>query len=100
MKIIKSIDDKRLQSSFYEKLIDISTFLLKKKLFNFYTNIVSTIRLSNIPKRYFSITKRRNVTGFTDRREKVLLLHVNDFIRVEGLEYTCTSTSWESFYSL
>ena len=49
MKIIKSIDHKRLQSSFYEKLIifnDISTFLLKKKLFNFYTNIVGTIPLS------------------------------------------------------
>ena len=48
MKIIKSIDHKHLQSSFYEKLIyinDISTFLLKKKLFNFNTNIVGTIRL-------------------------------------------------------
>ena len=34
VKIIKSIDHKRLQSSFYEKLIilnEISTFLLKKK---------------------------------------------------------------------
>ena len=26
---------------------DISTFLIKKKLFNFYTNIVGTIRLSH-----------------------------------------------------
>ena len=53
MKIIKSIDDKRLQSSFYEnKFIfnDISTFLLKKKLFNFYTNIVGTIRLKETDK--------------------------------------------------
>ena len=47
MKIIKSIDDKRLQSSFYEKN-DISTFLLKKKLFNFYTNTVGTIRLKTV----------------------------------------------------
>ena len=48
MKIIKSIDHKRLQSSFYEKLFHILRYFnlfIEKKLFNFYTNIVGTIPL-------------------------------------------------------
>ena len=48
MKIIKSIDDKRLQLSFYEKLIYIKRYFnifIEKKLFNFHTNIVGTVRI-------------------------------------------------------
>ena len=48
VKIIKSIDYKRLQSSFYEKLIYIYRYfnlIIEKKMFNFYTYIVGTIRL-------------------------------------------------------
>ena len=52
MTIIKSIDHKRLQSSFYEKLNLYLTifqpFYLKKKLFNFYINIVGTIPLNSL----------------------------------------------------
>ena len=50
MLIIESIDYKRLQSSFYEKSIYIQQYynlFIEKKLFNFYTYIVGTIRLTS-----------------------------------------------------
>ena len=45
MKIIKIINDKRLQSSFYEKLIYIQRYfnLFIEKNVNFYTNIVGPV---------------------------------------------------------
>ena len=49
MKIISSIDHKRLQLSFYEKLIYILRYFnlfIEKKLFNFYNYIVGTIPLN------------------------------------------------------
>ena len=59
MKIIKSIDHKSVQSSFYEKLIYIYRYFnlfIEKKLFNFYTNIVGTIPLT-ISQQYCAVLK-------------------------------------------
>ena len=49
MKIIKSIDHKRLHSSFYEQLIYIYGYFnlfIEFFFFQYYTNILGTIRLS------------------------------------------------------
>ena len=80
MKIIKSIDHKRVQSSFYEKLIlYLSIFqpLLKKKLFNFYTNIVGTIPLKNGFVIFISRFQDRKIQVYSKTQNTILTLTIH-----------------------